>query len=84
MLQQLENVYIPPDQIDNTPSRRDGIDAETEARLRIYGCELIQESDPKLQWQQRKSSFTDFIIVVRLDNIPPKSSRWLQYFLLQN
>jgi hypothetical protein len=44
MLQQLQNVYIPPDQIDNTPSRRDGIDAETETRLRIYGCELIQES----------------------------------------
>jgi transcription initiation factor TFIIIB Brf1 subunit/transcription initiation factor TFIIB len=52
MLQQLENVYIPPDQIDNTPSRRDGIDAETEARLRIYGCELIQESGILLRLPQ--------------------------------
>ena len=27
----------------NTPSRKDGIDEETESKLRIYGCELVQE-----------------------------------------
>ncbi len=27
----------------NTPSRKDGIDEETECKLRIYGCELVQE-----------------------------------------
>ncbi len=27
----------------NTPSRKDGIDKDTEDKLRVYGCELIQK-----------------------------------------
>ncbi|KAL2528045.1 Cyclin-L1-1 [Forsythia ovata] len=32
------------EQLQNSPSRRDGIDEATEITLRIYGCDLIQES----------------------------------------
>ncbi len=33
-----------PDLLRDTPSRKDGVDEETECMLRIYGCELIQVS----------------------------------------
>lgn len=33
-----------PELLRNTPSRKDGVDKETECMLRIYGCELIQVS----------------------------------------
>ena len=34
----------PEDILFNSPSRKDGIDRETEENLRIYGCEIIQEA----------------------------------------
>lgn len=47
-----ENIltYLPPSHIYDTPSRKDGIDLETERRLRVYGCELIQEAGILLKW----------------------------------
>jgi len=35
--------FVSAEELENPPSRVDGIDAETEVSLRIYGCELIQE-----------------------------------------
>ena len=36
--------YLTDEQLKNSPSRKDGIDEATETTLRIYGCDLIQES----------------------------------------
>jgi hypothetical protein len=35
--------FLADEALLNSPSRADGIDAETEFRLRLYGAELIQE-----------------------------------------
>jgi hypothetical protein len=43
-VQQNRNWFASVDELNNTPSRKDGIDAETEILLRIYGCEIIQEA----------------------------------------
>lgn len=40
----IDTFYLTDEQLENTPSRRDGIDEATETTLRIYGCDLIQES----------------------------------------
>lgn len=44
ILQQLDNFYLSSEQLDDTPSRRAGVDAETEKRLRYYGCDRIQRA----------------------------------------
>jgi cyclin L len=44
ILQQLDNFYLTDEELENTPSRRVGIDAETERRLRFYGCDRIQRA----------------------------------------
>ena len=38
----LQNCLLSEDKLNKTPSSVDGLDAETEADLRILGCELIQ------------------------------------------
>lgn len=43
MPQQL-NTLASPEQVECTPSRRDGIPAELEEELRVYGCQLIQQA----------------------------------------
>lgn len=40
----IDNFYLTDEQLKNSPSRKDGIDDATEITLRIYGCDLIQES----------------------------------------
>lgn len=40
----IDTFYLTDEQLENTPSRRDEIDEATETTLRIYGCDLIQES----------------------------------------
>lgn len=40
----IDNFYLTDEQLKNSPSRKDGIDEATEITLRIYGCDLIQES----------------------------------------
>lgn len=49
MLNQLQNVLVPHELFENPPSRVDGVDAETEMKLRLFGCELIQEAGILLQ-----------------------------------
>ena len=49
----LDNFYLTEEQLrDDSPSRRDGVDAETEAALRVYGCEIVQEAGILLSWPQ--------------------------------
>lgn len=40
----IDNFYLTDEQLKDSPSRKDGIDEATETALRIYGCDLIQES----------------------------------------
>ncbi|CAM9003578.1 unnamed protein product [Rhodiola kirilowii] len=47
-----DNFYLKDEQLEETPSRKDGIDNETETILRIYGCDLIQESGILLRLPQ--------------------------------
>jgi hypothetical protein len=35
---------LAPEDLMDTPSRKDGIDELTEFDLRVYGCELIQQA----------------------------------------
>ncbi|GLT66854.1 hypothetical protein SLA2020_391980 [Shorea laevis] len=48
----IDNFYLTDEQLQNTPSRKDGIDEATETTLRIYGCDLIQESGILLKLPQ--------------------------------
>ena len=48
----LENVLIPEEKIHNPPSILDGLSEETDAYLRILGCEMIQTAGFLLQLPQ--------------------------------
>ncbi|CAM6126737.1 unnamed protein product [Calypogeia fissa] len=48
----LDTFYLKDEQISNSPSRKDGVDEETETILRHYGCELIQEAGILLKLPQ--------------------------------
>ena len=39
----LDSFYLSDEQLEDSPSRRDGIPEEVEYRQRIFGCELVQE-----------------------------------------
>lgn len=39
----IDTFYLTDEELKDSPSRKDGIDEETEITLRIYGCDLIQE-----------------------------------------
>jgi len=40
----LDTFYVTEEQLANSPSRKDGIDENTESTLRRFGCDLVQES----------------------------------------
>ena len=40
----IDTFYLADEQLENSPSKKDNIDEATETTLRIYGCDLIQES----------------------------------------
>ncbi|KAF4370273.1 hypothetical protein G4B88_012957 [Cannabis sativa] len=48
----IDTFYLTNDQLQNSPSRKDNIDEPTETTLRIYGCDLIQESGILLRLPQ--------------------------------
>ncbi|KAF7239315.1 Cyclin-L1 [Varanus komodoensis] len=48
----LENCLLPDDALRFTPSMGSGLDAETEAQLRVTGCELIQAAGILLRLPQ--------------------------------
>ncbi|KAH7285896.1 hypothetical protein KP509_33G050500 [Ceratopteris richardii] len=48
----IDTFYLTQEQLQNSPSRKDGIDEETETALRFYGCELIQEGGILLKLPQ--------------------------------
>jgi len=43
-MQLINNFYLCAKELESSPSRGDGIDAETESALRLYGCEVVQEA----------------------------------------
>lgn len=48
----LKNQLLPDEKLAVTPSQTDGLDADTETDLRIYGCELIQTAGILLKLPQ--------------------------------
>jgi hypothetical protein len=40
----IDTFYLTDEQLRDSPSRKDGIDEATETALRVYGCDLVQES----------------------------------------
>ncbi|KAK9691832.1 hypothetical protein RND81_09G222900 [Saponaria officinalis] len=48
----IDTFYLTDEQLKNSPSRKDHIDEETETTLRVYGCDLIQESGILLRLPQ--------------------------------
>ena len=52
LLQTLDNFYLTAEQLEDSPSRQDGITADDEYRARVFGCELIQEAGMLLQLPQ--------------------------------
>ena len=48
----LENVLLPAEKLEPSPSRADGLDSETEFNLRSMGCEMIQISGTLLRLPQ--------------------------------
>lgn len=48
----LDNVLIPAEKLNVTPSMLDGLDKETEIDLRILGCDMIQTAGILLKLPQ--------------------------------
>ncbi|XP_073034291.1 cyclin-L1-1 [Primulina eburnea] len=48
----IDTFYLTEEQLRSSPSRKDGIDEATETTLRIYGCDLVQESGILLRLPQ--------------------------------
>ncbi|KAJ4956976.1 hypothetical protein NE237_013759 [Protea cynaroides] len=48
----IDTFYLTDEQLINSPSRKDDINEATETTLRIYGCDLIQESGILLRLPQ--------------------------------
>lgn len=48
----IDTFYLTAEQLRDSPSRKEGIDEATETTLRIYGCDLIQESGILLKLPQ--------------------------------
>ncbi|KAK4493032.1 hypothetical protein RD792_018152, partial [Penstemon davidsonii] len=48
----IDTFYLTEEKLKNSPSRKDDIDEATETTLRIYGCDLIQESGILLRLPQ--------------------------------
>lgn len=84
----IDNFFLSEEELENSPSRRSGIDAETERRARVYGCESIQMAVLYLKAPQAvaatgqvllhrfycKQSMAKFDIKVR-PVVPPPHSR---------
>jgi hypothetical protein len=48
----IDTFYLTAEQLNDSPTRRDGVEADTEYALRVYGCELIQEAGILLNMTQ--------------------------------
>ncbi|KAL3644353.1 Cyclin-L1-1 [Castilleja foliolosa] len=48
----IDTFYLTDEELKSSPSSKDGIDETTETTLRIYGCDLIQESGILLKLPQ--------------------------------
>ncbi|KAH0737136.1 hypothetical protein KY290_035841 [Solanum tuberosum] len=54
--------YLAEEQLINSPSWKDGIDEVTETALRIYGCDLIQESGILLRLPQAVMATSQLVV----------------------
>lgn len=59
----IDNFYLTDEQLKDSPSRKDGIDEATETTLRIYGCDLIQESGILLKLYPEFPVLISFFVV---------------------
>lgn len=57
----LDNVLIPSDKLNPSPSFADGLDADIEYDLRVLGCDLIQTSGILLRLPQVGKRFNILI-----------------------
>lgn len=67
----IDTFYLTDQQLKTSPSRKDGIDEATETTLRIYGCDLIQESGILLKLYPLRSSvhlISLILVFGRLEN----------------
>ena len=78
----LENVLLPADLINSTPSMKDGLDAESETDLRILGCDLIQTSGILLKLPQVLFWVLVFLALVYNFTPPPAFRPKISVFLL--
>ena len=71
-----DNFYVTDEALRNSPSRLEGVDEETEFRLTVYGCELIQEGSILLKaWPSRycrncPSTHLNLEYCTRIDHTP--------------
>lgn len=63
----IDTFYLTDEQLKKSPSRKDGIDEATETTLRIYGCDLIQESGILLRLYPFCLQFI-FLLLILLGN----------------
>ncbi|GJN31854.1 hypothetical protein PR202_gb20305 [Eleusine coracana subsp. coracana] len=59
----IDTFYLTDEQLRDSPSRKDGIDEATETALRVYGCDLIQESGILLRLVQFGNGVPAFLKV---------------------
>ena len=52
IVERVDNFYLTDEEVAASPSRREGLDEETEFKLRLYGCELVQEGTVLLRATQ--------------------------------
>ena len=83
-LDEIFTFIITPHEIENTPSRADGIDAETEDMLRMTGCEMIQEAGIllKLYVAPFTSSFLPYMLQETLRAITFRAVHAVPLFLI--
>jgi hypothetical protein len=48
----IDNFYFTDEELADSPSRRDGLDADAEATLRVFGAQLVQEATCLLKCPQ--------------------------------
>ncbi|KAI5396317.1 Cyclin-L1-1 [Lathyrus oleraceus] len=76
----IDTFYLIDEQLTNSPSRKDGIDEATETSLRIYGCDLIQESGILLRLPQAVMAPGSVWLASKLEVNPRKARQVLIIF----
>ncbi|KAJ1267202.1 hypothetical protein BS78_07G038200 [Paspalum vaginatum] len=75
----IDTFYLTDEQLLDSPSRKDGIDEATESALRVYGCDLIQESGILLKLARRVAASCVWL-AGKLEESPRKSEHIIFVF----